>query len=85
MLHLLERSSAGHEENPLRVGAYIDVWWPRDNQSFQAKIIEISGSSIELLYDDGEQKVYLPSEILPRIAIGQVFSTHLAQLFTVYA
>ena len=79
MLRLLERISEGHEENQLVAGAQINVWWPRYNRCFPAEITEISGASIELHYADGEQRTYLPNEIIPRIAIGEVchkFKSH---------
>ena len=72
MLRLLERISAGHKESPLRLGAQVNVWWPRYHCSFQAKIRSLSESGIELFYSDGEVKTYLPNEILSRIAVGEV-------------
>ena len=82
MLRMLD-AVVEETEVALSVGASVDVWQPHTNSLSRAKIIEISGSSIELLYDDGKRKVHLPSEIsqieiIPRIAIGKVFNACVA-------
>ena len=69
----MQQAGAGSPQQPLEVGVKVEVWWPRYNKSFGAQIVDMSETSIELLYDDGgERKSYVPNEIIPRIAIAEV-------------
>ena len=54
-------------------GTRVKVWWPSDACSYSATIAKTSKTEIELLYDDGERRIYpLKGSILRRITIGQV-------------
>ena len=73
MLRMLD-GVVEENEDALSVGSSVDVWQSDTNSLSRAKIMEISGASIELLYDDDEKSTaHLPSEIIPRIVMGKVF------------
>ena len=59
-------------QQDLSVGARVEVWWPRHNRSFGAKICKISDAGVQLYYDNGAAKTYTPSEIIPRMAFKEV-------------
>ena len=52
----------------LILGNNISVWWPRDQRTYDATIMKLSNTGVEILYNDGTLKKYDRKLLVQRIA-----------------
>ena len=51
------------EEQELRVGDKVDIFWSRDNRYYPAIVTKVTPTHVDVTYDDGEKKTYRTPDI----------------------